>query len=266
MFRTVLSLALLLPAAVCAQTPTGARPAIAETSEDDRWILGLGVSVVDSPYAGEGTRTRPLPYVTYEGERFFWRADTLGVNLLRTDRFALDAIVSGRLDGVDRDDLGRAELAANGVDIDRLVDRDDGADAGLAAGWRFGRNTLALRAVADVTGTSDGYELALDYTHRLSIGRTTIIPGIGVRWLSEDLADYYYGVRSTETFSGAAYQADSALVPAASVVFQRPLVGKWRMIGRLQYQHLPDELTDSPLLERDTSGVAHAFIAVARGF
>jgi outer membrane protein len=266
MSRAALALLFLLPVTVAAQTPVGAEPALSQTPQPDRWTLGLGASVVDSPYAGEGVRTRPLPYVTYEGDRLFWRADTVGVHLLATDGFVLDAIVSGRFDGVDRDDLGRAALAGNGVDLDRLVDRDDAADAGLAAQWRLGRNALAVRGVADVTGTSDGYELALDYTYRLSLGRTTVIPGIGVKWLSEDLADYYYGVRASETFNGAAYAPGAAVVPAASVTFQRPLGGKWQVIGRLQYQHLPDELADSPLLERDTDGVAQAFIAVARGF
>jgi len=264
MSRIALALVLLFPATVLAQAPARGERAIAEAQGNDRWTLGLATSVTDSPYAGEGLRTRPLPYVTYEGERIFWRADTLGVHLVKTEGFMLDAIVSGRFDGVDKDDLGRSALARNGVDIDRLADRDDGADAGLAARWGWGRNTLQLRAVADVTGTSEGYELALDYGRRMSIGKSTIIPGIGMRWMSDNLADYYYGVRSTETFSGTAYRPGSALVPSASVLFVRPLAGKWRLIGRLQYQRLPDELADSPLLERNSTG--QAIVIVARGF
>lgn len=241
-------------------------PVSALAQDNDRWAVGLGVSAKDSPYAGEGVRLRPFPLVTYEGERVYWRGVTFGVHLMEKESFALDAVVSGRFDGFDRGDLGRQELERNGVDIDRLADRDDGADAGLAARWSWGGNELKLGAVGDITGTSEGYELSANYGHRFQIGKTTIIPGIGVRWLSDDLANYYYGAHSGETFAATPYQAEAALVPRVGVAFARPLVGKWRVQGLLQYEYLPDELTDSPLLEGNSGGVGHVVIGVARSF
>ncbi len=256
MFRTAIALVAL----------SALSPASALAQDVDRWAVGLGMSAKDSPYAGEGVRLRPFPLVTYEGDRVYWRGGTFGVHLVETDSFTLDAVASGRFEGFDRDDLGRQELKRNGVDIDRLADRDDGADAGLAARWRWGGNELKLGAVADITGTSDGYELSVDYGHRFQIGKTTVVPGIGVQWLSKDLADYYYGVRPGETFTATQYQADAAVVPRVGVAFARPLVGKWRVQGLLQYSFLPDELADSPLLERNSGGVGHLVIGVARSF
>lgn len=266
MHRLSLALAFLLPAAALAQSAEDDRAVPADPPGDDRWTLGVAVSARDSAYAGEGTRVRPLPYVGYEGERVHWRGGTLGVNLARTGRFALDAVVSARLDGFDRDDLGRSELAGNGVDADRLADRDDALDAGLAARWSWGAQELRLQALADVTDTSGGYELSADYGYRFRLGRGAIVPGAGVRWLSEDLADYYYGVRAGETFAGTGYRAGAALVPHVGVAFSRPLVGAWRVQGLLQYEWLPDELADSPLLEPDSGGTGRIVIGVTRTF
>lgn len=266
MHRLATALAFLLPAAAFAQTGEGDRAIAAEPPADDRWTLGVAVAARDSAYAGEGVRVRPFPYVGYEGERVYWRGVTLGVHLLRTERFVLDAVVAGRFDGFDRGDLGRPELADNGVDADRLADRDDAVDAGLAARWSWGEQELHLRALADVTDTSGGYELSADYGYRFRFGRSAIVPGVGVRWLSEDLADYYYGVRAEETFAGTAYRADAALVPHVGVAFSRPLAGAWRLQGLLQYEWLPDELADSPLLERDASGSGRVMIGVTRPF
>lgn len=266
MLRFATALSVLLPASVFAQVGSVEQSGLIGRPADDRWTIGPAVSATDSPYAGEGLRIRPFPLVTYQGERFYWWGVTLGVHLLKTERFTLDAIVSGRFDGFDSGDLGRNELAENGVDIDSLADRDDAADAGFSLRWNRGDGELHLRAIADVTGTSEGYELSADYVHRFRVGKTTLIPGVGVQWLSDDLADYYYGVRSSETFSGTPYQPGAAVIPRVSLTFARPLAGKWRLQGLLQYRILPDELTDSPLLERDSDGVASLVIGVVRSF
>ncbi|MGO3127704.1 MAG: MipA/OmpV family protein [Luteimonas sp.] len=266
MFRIAIALTALLPVSALAQSASAEQSGADIRLDDDRWTVGVAASVKDSPYAGEGMRVQPFPLVTYEGERVYWRGVTFGVHLVEAGGFTLDAVVSGRFDGFDRGDLGRLELERNGVDIDRLADRDDGADAGLAARWRLGDGEFRLSAVADITGTSEGYELSADYGHRFRIGKTMVIPGIGVQWLSDDLANYYYGVQPGETFAATPYQPDAALVPRVSVAFARPLVGKWRLQGLLQYQYLPDELADSPLLERNSGGVGHLVLGVVRSF
>ncbi|PBS14013.1 structural protein MipA [Lysobacteraceae bacterium NML93-0792] len=263
MIRPVLFLTLLLPLSAFAQSDSSEQEVPAA---DDRWTLGLGVSAKDTAYAGEDIQLRPAPLINFQGERFYWQGVTLGMHLWNTPNFSLDAVVSGRFDGFDTKDLGREELAANGIDFDRLDDRDDAADAGIAARWQWQAHQLHVRALADITDTSSGYELSADYGYRVQLGHTTLIPGVGARWMSDDMANYYYGVAPKETFAGVGYQADAALVPHVGVAFSHPLAGKWRLQGLLRYQFLPNELSDSPLLERDTSGTAQFVLGVSRGF
>lgn len=254
--RNFLLLALFLPFAATAQD-----------ADDDRWMLGLGASVRQSPYAGEGTRVRPFPLLRYEGERVFWRGLTGGVHLYDGDVLRVDALAGVRFDGFDIEDLGATELRANGVDPLLLEDRDDGIDAGLRATWRSRAGSLRLEALADVSGTSKGQEVSLEYGYRFDLGRLTLQPNVGARWMSSDLANYYYGVLDEEIARGVTpYRTGSALVPKVGMDVAWPLVGKWALFGALEYEFLPSAITDSPLMEPDTDGTPRALIGISRSF
>ncbi|MFL9583286.1 MipA/OmpV family protein [Stenotrophomonas sp. AB1(2024)] len=266
MFKYLVSVPLLLPTLALAQSTTSSGDLLAKAN-DDRWSIGVAASVRQSPYAGEGTRVRPVPLLTYEGERLFWRGLTGGVHLVQGDTFSLDAVLSGRFDGFDIKDLGRRELLANGVDPARLDDRDDGLDAGITASWSSRAGEFKLSALADVTDASGGYEIAADYAYALTWGRTTVVPGVGVRWMSDDLVNYYHGTLDEEVARGVPrYQPGSAVVPQVSIAFTRPLGEKWRLMGGVDYKFLPNEITDSPLSEPDTDGSAGLRIGITRSF
>ncbi len=231
------------------------------------WTLGIGTVIRDSPYAGEGTRVRPFPLVAWRGERFFWQGLTGGMHLVKGETFTFDVLLAGRFDGFDIKDLGRAELARNGLDAALLSDRDDAADAGFAATWKGDAGTLRVRALADVTGTSEGQELSIEYGYPLQFGKTRIVPGLGVRALSSDMADYYYGTLDKEVARGVqAYRPGSVVIPQASLDVMRPLGAKWNVFGALEYQVLPGEITDSPFIEPDTSGTLRLMIGISRPF
>lgn len=261
-------LLLALPGAALAQAGLDGADPVRPLRADD-WSVGAAVSVRDSPYAGEGTRTRLLPLVSYEGERLFWRGLTGGVHLFRRDGFEFDAIVSGRFDGFDIEDLGRDELARNGLDASQLEDRDDGLDAGFGATWRGRAGELTMRALADITDASGGHEFVAGYGYAFHLGRTTLIPGASVRWMSSDLTAYYYGTGTVDEERARGvpvYAPGSAVVPRVNLGIARPLGRNWRLLGSIDYELLPDEITDSPLIEPDTDGSARLMIGISRGF
>lgn len=238
-----------------------------EQTQAPRWALGIGTAVSDTVYAGEGTRVTPFPLVAYEGERFFWRGISGGAHLLKNGAFTFDATLSARLDGIDRDDFGSAELAQNGINRALLDDRDDALDLGLAAGWRGAAGQLTIGVKGDVTGTSKGFEASVTYAYPIQWGATRISPSIGVSHYSKKLANYYYGTLPEEVARGVrSYQPGSAAIARIGVDVMRPFAGRWAFIGNLSYRKLPGKLSDSPLLERDTDGVVSGFIGLSRGF
>lgn len=262
---SVLLFAVLCAVSAVATAQNGG--AARQSSQAPRWGLGIGAAVSDSVYAGEGTRVTPFPLVSYEGERFYWRGISGGVHLLRSGPFTLDATLSARFEGIDKDDFGRAELAARGIDRALLEDRDDGADLGLAGGWRGAAGQLELGVKGDITSASKGYEASLKYGYPVQWGRTRITPNVGVSHLSKKLANYYYGTLPGEVARGVVdYRPGSATVPRIGIDVVRPFAERWVFIGNVSYKRLPGKLADSPLVEKDTDGVVSAFIGVSRGF
>lgn len=247
--------------------------AAAQGSEDTtpratgEWTLGAGVVAIDSPYAGEGTRFRPVPLVGYEGERVFVRGTAAGLHLVQVEGFQLAAIASVRLDGIDIDDLGREELLANGVDRDLLEDRDDGLDLGARATLSGGWGALSLEAVHDVTDASGGHEVALDYRYTWRIGGSALTANVGSSLLSDDLVNYYYGTLDEEVARGVvAYAPGSAVVHRVGVTWLQPLGDAWQLVASAEARQLPSELRDSPLLEPDSDRTGRLFVGFGRRF
>ncbi len=267
-FRPFVFLGLLASAAVPATAQVVSESnREAGRASDSRWRAGLAVASRGGIYAGEDDRTLVFPNVSYEGDRFFWRGVQAGVHLFSRNGFVLDGYVAGRFDGVDADDFGIPELAARGIDRRLLEDRDDGADVGMSARWRGAAGELELDARADVTGTSEGYQASLAYRRAFQAGRWQWTPGIGVRWLSSDLADYYYGTLDEEIARGVVrYRPGSATVPHAGLTVLRPFADRWLFIASAEYRRLPSALRDSPLVERGVDGGTTVMVGFSRGF
>ena len=160
-----------------------------EALADERssqWGLGLGGIASDNPYAGRGSRYTPVPLITYDSKRLFFRGITGGVHLLDTSALEIDFVVEANFDGIDADDFGTRELAKNGIDRALLEDRDDSVDVGFEMEFsgRFG--DLEIEALADVLDASGGYEASATYGYPLPFGERLVVkPTIGARWLSE---------------------------------------------------------------------------------
>lgn len=231
------------------------------------WGLGLAAAVTDSAYAGEGTRVLPVPLISYQGERFYFRGVTAGWVLLNRGGFELSAVANARLDGFDVNDLGRSELSRNGIDIDTLEDRDNGLDAGLSLDFKGRAGALELKVLNDVSDASGGTEVAFQYGYPMQAWKGVLTPIVAARWLSDDMADYYYGTLDSEVARGAIdYRPGAATLPRVGVTYMRPLGDRWSLITSAHYEFLPSEFKASPLVEAGADGAATVFIGVSRGF
>ena len=233
-------------------------------SQEAHWGLGLGIVLSPSIYAGGDLRVLALPLVTYEGERFFLRGISGGVHLLKRDGFTVDSILSYRTDGIDRDDFGVSELAERGINRALLSDRDNGLDMGLSAIWRGEMGQVELGVKTDITGASNGHEAIVKYGYPFRWGRTSLVPNVGVSFMSKKLANYYYGTLPEEVARGVInYQPGSTSVPSVGINAVRPLDRNWVVIGNVTYKFLPNKITNSPLVEKDTNGSVSVFLGVS---
>lgn len=250
-------------------------PSLAQvTTEEDfsppgppRWSVGAAAIIQDNGYAGEGTRVQPIPLVTFEGERFYFRGITAGWRAFAGESLELDVIGKFRFDGFTVDDLGRKELAANGVDIALLEDRDLAIDLGLAMKWSGGFGEIEMELLADATDTSGGQEVSLQYGYPFQVGKGRLTPNIGASWRSKDNANYYFGTLDEEVARGVVdYKPGAVTIGHVGVDYFRPIGEKWAMLAFAKYSVLPDEIKDSPLIEADTDRNAQLFVGFSRGF
>ena len=232
-----------------------------------RWGVGLAAILNDSLYAGEGTRVLPIPLINYNGESFYFRGITAGWYFTRSESFELSAITQLRFDGFSAEELGSAELAQNGIDYQLLEDRDIALDAGLAIKWSGIAGEIEIEILQDITDTSGGQEISIQYGYPMQLGRGMLTLNAGASWLSEDLANYYYGTLDDEVARGLTlYRPDAVTIPHVGFNYYRPLGDKWSVIAIVNYSILPDEISNSPLIEPDTDATALVLIGIARGF
>jgi MipA family protein len=127
---------------------------------------------------------------------------------------------------------------------------------------------ISLGAVHDITDASGGYEISLDYRYTWRLAKTSITAHAGANWMSSDLANYYFGILDSEVARGvSAYSPGSALVPRIGLTAMHPIgASKWQLLGSAEYQFLPSELRNSPLLEPDRNGFARVVLGLSRRF
>ena len=231
------------------------------------WGLGVGIAARTDIYAGESSKLRAVPLISYQGEKFFWRGISGGYHLLSRDGFTFDATLGARLDGIKKEDFGVAELAARGINRNLLEDRDGGLDLGIAGSFKGQMGVVELALKADVSGASKGYEASAKYGYPLQWGSATITPSVAVSHYSAKLANYYYGTLDAEVARGVVnYKPGSAVIPRVGIEVMRPFADKWILAGGLSYSALPGKIRNSPLVDRDANGVTSVFVGVSRKF
>jgi outer membrane protein len=127
-----------------------------------------------------------------------------------------------------------------------------------------------------------GFKLSAGYEHDLldrtggGIGRfgvektfqqnlLTISPHISINWLTDQLADYEYGVSASQVRTDRpAYHPGDAVNLEVGVTLYRELFKNWQVILSSSVVFLPSNLKDSPLV--DQSNVFNFLTAVSRSF
>jgi outer membrane protein len=238
-----------------------------ESEPPGQWRIGVGVAIQDTLYAGQDSRVLPFPLIDYEGERFYWKGLDIGYQLIERDGFKLNGFVGARLDGMDASDLGAQALLRNGVDRDLLEDRDNAVNAGMSAIWTGPAGEFALSAETDITGASGGYRGAFEYRASFQVGAVRLIPSVGIKLLSRDYADYYYGTLPEEVARGVIdYRPGRSTVPHAGIAAVVPINARWASVLAVELERYPSDITDSPLIEPDTKLVPTVFVGISRSF
>lgn len=207
---------------------------------NEGWSIGLGAVVQDEPYRGVDSDLVLFPFVAYEGERFFVRGPGLGVALYEDADWRIDGLALARFDGY---------RAGDSSALTGMATRRRSLDLGLAVERVSPVGTFGTRLLHDVLDRSGGFEWGLSYRVPLPEALDRLSPTLGIKYLSADLADYYYGVRGSEARPGRpAYAPGSSWVYEAGVQLGAPLGARGVVFALLGYEWFGASLRDSPIV------------------
>lgn len=226
--------------------------------ERGRWGLGVGAIGRSSPYLDSDTTViKPIPAVTYNGARLQWLGPNIQYGLAGTGWWRLAASASYRIGVYEEDDS--PALAGMG-------DRESTLMAGL--GMRFeipGGFNLLLRYEHDVLDKIGGGNAAARVSKAFQAGRFRIFPQLQVNWMSEDIANYDFGVDEASALPGRpAYSPGSTVSYEAGIGSFIEITEEWRIILSISAEALPSEISDSPIVNDDT--VIKGFAAITYVF
>ncbi len=208
------------------------------------WVAGFAAVEGPNPFIGDADTVSPIyPIVGYIGENIIWMGPYLNYKLLRgkTLPFFLAGTVNYRFEGFDED--SNSPLLAG----------MEGRDGAFELGLEFRFAALFMSAAMDITNTHNGYEIQLGADHVFELSNRASIGGVvGVSMKNHELVDYYYGVRAGEaTLGRPAYLGDSALNMNLGLNFSYDFGNQWRGSASFKHEWLSDEITRSPIVERD---------------
>ena len=210
------------------------------------WGVGVMGIVSDSPYRGADTETKAIPFLSFVGERFTLIGPRAGYNLRRDGPLAVNAVASFEFE---------EEAFEDSRDLEGMDKRRETVMAGLDASLRFlDRWRMEGSILTDVFGRHDGQEVTVSVTRLFRYPDFFISPGAGLAWHSSDYNNYYFGVDDNEARPGRPPYQPGAGVDAFLQLFARyEISDDWSVVANARLTRLADDVTDSPIVEDDTS-------------
>ncbi len=248
----------LLPGITCchAQEKERDKNLSALIKEVTTFHVGGGAFFKTQPYAGVDTKLYPAPVVAYEGEHLYVRSAIVGYRIISAHGLMIGPLVQPRVEGFKEDDSPF---------LRGMRDRNWSVDGGVNIETVTPIGLLGVSVVSDLLGRSRGQEVEFRYLIMLPVHGFHLIPSGGVRWKSDNLVDYYYGVKPNEARPGRpAYEGEQAFDPFLRLVVRRKLTKHWSVFTDARYEWLASEITNSPIVSKDyeaslTAGVLYAW-------
>ncbi len=211
----------------------------------ETWQLGMVAENSQSPFLNEERKTRALPIINYQGERFSYINGRIQYQLSQTNTKEICVVAQNR----------SAQFYISGFDaiddlmIEGLHDRKTAFELGLSLKSQNSWGSYELEGLSDISGTHGGFHLTASYSYPKRSGRWLIEPSIAIQLQSKELVDYYHGVDPDESQTGRpAYTAHQAINIQPSLMLGYALNPQLLSILRFEQTALDRTISDSPIV------------------
>ena len=218
-----------------------------ERPEQTSLLVGAGLLVKDEPLKGVDSKVYALPFYIYQGKAFSMRGLSASYEVFDEPTWSVGGLVRFRTDGYDADDSSY---------LDGMSDRRNSLDVGAELWIENSWGNIGLDCVTDALGRHDGHEATLSFVvpfrGAFGIKKLGLRPMFGLTWRSQNLNNYYYGVRANEaTANRSAYKSGESVDSYVGVVLDYQLAERWSMFSMFRSEWLGNEITDSPIVDQE---------------
>ena len=223
------------------------------------YALGVAVTSSQSPYVNAKNSTWAYPVLTTL-QHYSMTDDWL---LLRRGGAGIRAVTEsgwtyGVFAGVDTGGLGNGDPE----ELRGLLPREWTLEAGPFVSYRGWPLHIELDTYFDVLGRSNGYtgELTFSLPQRFNWGY--LVPSVELIRADGDYNNYYYGISELEVLEDRPlYIAGSDTNVAVGIDYGYRVGDRWLLFGNVSMQWFGDEITASPIVDRDRALSARIGVA-----
>ncbi|MCK5725554.1 MAG: MipA/OmpV family protein [Thiotrichaceae bacterium] len=219
-------------------------------SASAEWGVGFSMDNTQSMYKSDTKGDTEIkgemsPDIYYKGERANLDQNSFSYSAIKKDQYIVDVLATTKRRGYESKD----KKIFNGMKT-----REQSLDAGVRLTMNTPYAPVNLSVIGDISNTHKGQEVGFSvggigkgkkWNGQRSLNAAVIA---GANWQSEEVVDYYYGVKTSEANANRkAYQGKAAVTPFLGFETQMQLSPHLSLQGKALYKHLPNEISDSSI-------------------
>ena len=214
------------------------------------YALGIAYSVSESPYVSGESSGFAYPYLTsfrhsaFTDDWLILTGGEAGFRWVNDTGWVLGAV-------------GRLNTQGTGADaLEELLGFDSkrwAPEVSPVVGWRAWPVHFELRHFVEVFSDYGGPSTELWASLPMEFGRGWFVPSLKLIRNSSERNRYYYGVAGNENFPEITpYDPGSSMNVKLDINVGFAITDKWLLSGSVSHEWLASEITDSPVVGRDT--------------
>ncbi|MEE4108218.1 MAG: MipA/OmpV family protein [Halieaceae bacterium] len=219
------------------------------------WSLGVAYAWQDSLYAGEGFRRDFMPTFVYTGERFFLDTTDFGWRPIDSSKWQLDVFASYFVQGYNDHTFfnGTGDVRPENDPL-KGMERRNAFEGAFELTRKTSLGRFGFEARHDVNSVHNGADLRAKWARIYRRGAWQIEPWLDLRWLSNEKADYYFGVRESEaTDTRPAYSVDDSLGWGAGIALRYRFWSDHNLSLNLAWREQGSEISASPVVDESAA-------------
>ena len=207
-------------------------------------------SIYDGHSSGDDVKIEGIVSFQYRGNKFNADEKSASYKFFDNGKYQIEVIGNNEERGYKASDSNK---------LTGMTERKNSWDLGGRIAAKTGLGIISLAATGDVSGKHKGQEVDLKFSQDLfrkgprgNPRSVSVDLQAGVKWQSDEVVDYYYGVKSNEsTATRAAYNGKDAITPYIGLTARTNIMKHVTFDVGAVYKHYPDEITNSPIVDKD---------------